>query len=89
MTTIDDELDALSEDQQAAMPLVLGVLGAACIAHETKDVLAVICVLSRHPELLTEIIGLTEEAMDGKEDELDRRLRHPSPTAVKDPPRST
>ena len=81
---LDDEIAALSESQRAAMPLVFGVLGAACAEYDIADVLAVICLIGRHPRLLTEAIGLTSDALAGKGAEFERRVRHPGPAVVKD-----
>ena len=83
--SVDDAIDNLSERQQAAMPLVISVLGAACAEYDVDSVQAVVALIARHPRLLTELIGWTTDSLAGKEDELQRRVRHPGPSVVKDP----
>ena len=83
---MNEDYNILTDRQKEAMPLVFAVLGAACVPYSAVDVLAVVHLVSRHPRLLSEAIGLSAEAIAGKENELLRRVDHPSPRVVDDPP---
>ena len=85
MSNIEDDYERLTEVQQDALPLVTAVLSAVCVKYDAADVQAVVAFLSQHPRLLVRTIAVAAEAIEGKRDELERRLKHPQPTIVDSP----